>query len=247
MIGNEASLPRTEGETPSGSPLGESGGFLASFGVAVEPQLLELALTHRSWAYEHGGAPHNERLEFLGDSILGQAVTVKLYHDYPELAEGELAKRRAALVSTTALAEVARGLGLGAALRLGKGEKQTGGRDKDSILADTVEAVIGAVFLSTDPATATRFVLDLIAPLLADPDRFSTALDPKTSLQKEAARRGLPHPPYETRGSGPDHDRRYVSRVTLAGVTGEGRGTSKKTAELAAARDAVAQLSGPSR
>ena len=212
------------------------------FGVTVDPALLDLALTHRSWAYEQGGAPHNERLEFLGDSILGQAVTVKLYRDYPELSEGELAKRRSALVSTVALAEVARGLGLGASLRLGKGEKQTGGRDKDSILADTVEAIIGAVFLSTDAETANRFVLDLVAPLFADPDRFTVAVDPKTSLQKEAARRGLPHPPYETSGSGPDHDRRYTSRVTLEGIVGVGEGTSKKTAELAAARDAVEQL-----
>ncbi|MBO1806283.1 ribonuclease III [Leucobacter ruminantium] len=212
------------------------------FGVTVDPELLELALTHRSWAYEHGGAPHNERLEFLGDSILGQAVTVKLYRDYPELSEGELAKRRAALVSTVALAEIARGLDLGALLRLGKGEKQTGGRNKDSILADTVEAIIGAVFLSTDPATADRFVLDLIAPLLADPERFTVTLDPKTSLQKLAAERGLPHPPYDTTGSGPDHDRRYTSHVTLDGVTGTGSGTSKKVAELAAARDAVERL-----
>lgn len=230
---------------PSGSSEGEPGGFLVPFGVDVDPELLELALTHRSWAYEHGGAPHNERLEFLGDSILGQAVTVKLYRDYPELSEGELAKRRAALVSTVALAEVARGLGLGSALRLGKGEKMTGGRDKDSILADTVEAVIGAVYLSTDPLTASRFVLDLIAPLLEDRNRFTVTLDPKTSLQKEAARRGLPHPPYETTGTGPDHDRRYTSRVSLGGVTGEGSGKSKKTAELAAAHDALARLLGP--
>ncbi|MFT4231838.1 MAG: ribonuclease III [Leucobacter sp.] len=208
----------------------------------MDPELLQLALTHRSWAYEHGGAPHSERLEFLGDSILGQAVTVKLYRDYPSLPEGELAKRRAALVSTVALAEVARGLDLGASLRLGRGEELTGGRDKDSILADAVEATIGAVYLSTDPETAARFVLDLIAPLLDDPERFTTTLDPKTSLQKEAARRGLPHPPYETVGDGPDHDRRYTSRVTLDGVTGVGEGTSKKVAELAAARDAVAQL-----
>ncbi|RGE22433.1 ribonuclease III [Leucobacter sp. wl10] len=212
------------------------------FEVAVDPELLQLALTHRSWAYEHGGAPHNERLEFLGDSILGQAVTVKLYREYPELSEGELAKRRAALVSTVALAEVARGLGIGASLRLGRGEELTGGRDKDSILADAVEAVIGAAFLSTDPETADRFVLDLVAPLLADPERFTVTLDPKTSLQKEAARRGQPHPPYETTGSGPDHDRRYTSRVALDGVTGVGEGTSKKVAELAAARDAVEQL-----
>lgn len=212
------------------------------FGVDVDPELLSLALTHRSWAYEHNRAPHNERLEFLGDSILGQAVTVKLYRDFPELSEGELAKRRAALVSTVALAEVARGLGLGASLRLGKGEKQTGGRDKDSILADAVEAIIGAVYLSTDPATSTRFVLDLLAPLFDDPERFTVTLDPKTTLQKEAARRGLPHPPYDTTGSGPDHDRLYSSRVTLDGITGQGSGSSKKVAELAAARDAVAQL-----
>jgi ribonuclease-3 len=93
---------------PSGTPQGDPGGFLVPFGLSVDPELLQLALTHRSWAYEHGAAPHNERLEFLGDSILGQAVTVKLYRDYPELSEGELAKRRAALVSTVALAEVAR-------------------------------------------------------------------------------------------------------------------------------------------
>ena len=232
---------------PSGEPQGEPGGFLVPFGVAVDPELLQLALTHRSWAYEHGGAPHNERLEFLGDSILGQAVTVKLYRDYPTLSEGELAKRRAALVSTLALAEVARGLGIGSSLRLGKGEELTGGRDKDSILADTVEATIGAVYLSTSPAVADRFVLDLIEPLLADPDRFTAALDPKTSLQEEAARRGLPHPPYETTGTGPDHDRRYHAVVHLESVTGRGEGTSKKAAELAAARDAMDQVRSSKR
>lgn len=227
---------------PPSSPEGEPGGFLAPFGIAVDPALLEQALTHRSWAYEHGGAPHNERLEFLGDAILGQAVTVKLYTDYPELSEGELAKRRAALVSSVALAEVARGINLGAELKLGVGEERTGGRQKDSILADTVEAVIGAVYLSTDTETAAAFVLRLIEPLLADPERFTVALDPKTSLQEEAAARGLPHPPYETVGEGPDHDRRYTARVELAGVVGRGSGTSKKVAELAAARHAVEQL-----
>ena len=247
MNGNESSLPRTDREKPSGSPQGGLGGFLVSLGVAVEPELGELALTHRSWAYEHGGAPHNERLEFLGDSILGQAVTVKLYRDYPELSEGELAKRRAALVSSTALAEIARGLGVGEVLLLGKGEELTGGREKDSILADAVEAIIGAVFLSAGPAEADRFVLGLVETLLADPARFTDALDPKTALQQEAGKRGLPHPPYETRGSGPDHDRRYTSHVSVASVTGRGTGTSKKNAELAAARDAVAQLRGQAR
>ncbi|MBP1324957.1 ribonuclease-3 [Leucobacter exalbidus] len=242
MTGNDSSIPHTEAATPSGTPQGGPGGVLHSFGVAVKDELLQLALTHRSWAYEHDGAPHNERLEFLGDSILGQAVTVKLYKDYPELSEGDLAKRRAALVSTVALAEVARGLDLGDWLRLGKGEEGTGGRDKASILADTVEALIGAVYLSTNGEIAARFVLDLIAPLLADPTRFTNSLDPKTTLQAEAAKLGLPHPPYLTAGTGPDHAKRYASTVTLDGVTGFGRGSSKKVAELAAARDAVKQL-----
>ncbi len=194
MTGNVNSLPQHEHEEPSGAPQGAPGGFLRALNVAVDPELLKLALTHRSWAYEHGAAPHNERLEFLGDSILGQAVTVKLYRDHPDLTEGELAKRRASLVSTLALAEVARGLSLGDELKLGRGEEQTGGRDKDSILADTVEAIIGAVFLSTDPVTAAEFVLKLIDPLFEDPERFSETLDPKTTLQKEAANRGLAQP-----------------------------------------------------
>lgn len=212
-----------------------------------ESGLLDLSLTHRSYSYEHDEIPHNERLEFLGDSILGQAVTVKLYRDYPELPEGDLAKRRAALVSTVALAEIARGLDLGQSVRLGKGEEQTGGRDKDSILADTIEATIGAVFLSTDPATANQFVLDLVAPLFADPDRFTVSIDPKTTLQQEAGKRGLPHPPYTTTGAGPDHDRRYTSQVEVDGVVGRGEGRSKKSAELAAARDAVTRLRSRSK
>ena len=240
MTGN--SIPLHEHEEPSGEPQGEPGGFLRPFGVVVDPVLLELALTHRSWAFEHDGAPHNERLEFLGDAILGQAVTARLYRDYPELSEGELAKRRAAVVSTVALAEVARGLSLGASIRLGKGEAASGGAGKDSILADAVEAIIGAVFLSTDTVTAAQFVLDLLAPLFDDIERFAEELDPKTSLQQEAARRGLPHPPYDTTGDGPDHARVFTSTVSLDGVTGRGSGSSKKNAELEAARDAVAQL-----
>ena len=125
-------------------------------GVDIDPELLSVALTHRSFAYENGGIPHNERLEFLGDSILGQAVTVHLFVTHPELEEGALAKRRASVVSTVALAEVARGIDLGAHLRLGRGEDQTGGRDKDSILADTMEAVIGA---TADDITAAAAAL----------------------------------------------------------------------------------------
>lgn len=220
----------------------EVGGFLAPFGVEVDPELLRLALTHRSWAYENGGSPHNERLEFLGDSILGQAVTVKLFTDFPDLSEGELSRRRAALVSSTALAEVARGIAVGEQLLLGVGEERSGGREKESILADAVEAIIGAVYLSTDPETAASFVRALIAPLLADPDRFTVSLDPKTTVQEEADARGVPRPPYEIVGSGPDHDRRFRATVVLDGATGVGEGISKKAAEIAAARELITAL-----
>jgi ribonuclease-3 len=212
--------------------------------VEVSPELLELALTHRSYAYEHGGVAHNERLEFLGDSILGQAVTVMLYRDNPELDEGELAKRRASLVSSAALAEVARQIGLGGHIRLGRGEELTGGRDKSSILADTVEAVIGAAYLDAGGEAATALVMRLIAPLLMDPSRFGAAMDPKTSLQELSARlgRGLPH--YAVTDSGPDHSKRFHATVSLGGTDiAEGNGTSKKQAEMAAALDAWTQLS----
>lgn len=227
---------------PSNSPEGGVDGFLAPFGVCADPELLTLALTHRSWAYENGGAPHNERLEFLGDSILGQAVTVKLFTDYPDLSEGELSRRRAALVSSVALAEVARAIGVGEQLLLGVGEERSGGREKESLLADAVEAIIGAVYLSTDPDTAASFVLQLIDPLLSDPERFSISLDPKTTVQEEADARGIARPSYAIVGSGPDHDRRFRATVELDGVQGSGTGISKKAAEIAAARELVTKL-----
>jgi len=215
--------------------------------VDISPELLELALTHRSFAYEHGGAAHNERLEFLGDSILGQAVTVKLYRDNPTLDEGQLAKRRASLVSSAALAEVARTINLGRYLRLGRGEELTGGRDKSSILADTLEAVIGAAYLDAGGDSATELVLRLLAPLMEDPDRFGAAMDPKTSLQELTARlgRGLPH--YSVTDSGPDHSKRFHASVSVGGEhIAEGDGTSKKQAEMAAALEAWTALSADS-
>lgn len=227
---------------PSGSLQSDSGGFLAHFGVRIDPDLLELALTHRSWAYENGNAPHNERLEFLGDSILGQAITVKLFGDYPDLDEGELSRRRAALVSSAALAEVARGIGLGPHVRLGVGEQRSGGSDKESILADAVEAIIGAVHLSSGSDAAAGFVLALLEPLLGDPERFTVTLDPKTTIQEEADARGVPRPSYAIVAEGPDHGRRYTATVELAGVSGTGAGISKKAAELAAARSVIEQL-----
>ena len=213
-------------------------------GLQVDAGLLELALTHRSYAYEHGGLPTNERLEFLGDSILGQAVTVMLYRDYPLLPEGDLAKRRASLVSTAALSEVARGIGLGRFVRLGRGETLTGGRDKSSILADTVEALIGAVYLDTGVESATRFVMRLLAPMLADPGHFGISMDPKTSLQEAAARLGAGVPVYAVAESGPDHSKVFVATVTVGDVTATGEGTSKKHAEMAAALEAWSLLDG---
>ncbi|TFD67149.1 ribonuclease III [Cryobacterium sp. Hb1] len=217
--------------------------LLATLGVQIEPVILELALTHRSFAYENGGIPTNERLEFLGDSILGQAVTVMLYRTYPDLDEGHLAKRRASLVSTAALARIARGLGLGDYIRLGRGEILTGGRDKASILADTVEALIGATFLDAGGEVATAFVLRLIEPLLAEPGHFGVSMDPKTSLQELAASAGVGIPVYTLESSGPDHSKIFVATVAIgSAVTAQGIGPSKKFAEMAAARGAIDQL-----
>lgn len=213
-------------------------------GVAIDPELLALALTHRSFAYENGGIPHNERLEFLGDSVLGQAVTVMLYTRHPELDEGSLAKRRASVVSTAALAEVARRVGLGEHVLLGRGEEQTGGRDKESILADTTEAIIGATYLSAGPDAATDLVLRLVEPLLADPERYGAAMDPKTSLQELASRLASPPPVYSVVSVGPDHSREFSATVVVGEIASEsGVGTSKKHAEMAAALAAWRALS----
>ncbi len=216
--------------------------------LEIDPELLLLALTHRSYAYENGGIAHNERLEFLGDSILGQAVTVMLYLENPDVDEGELAKRRASLVSSAALAEIATNIDLGRYLRLGRGELLTGGREKQSILADAVEAIIGAAYLSVGPEAATALVMRLIAPLLSDPDRFGAAMDPKTSLQELSTRLGKGLPQYSVTDSGPDHSKRFHAEVAFGGtVIAEGDGTSKKQAEMAAALAAWTILQQTSR
>jgi ribonuclease-3 len=210
-------------------------GLAEQLGVPLGPELLVLALTHRSFAYENGG-----------DSILGQAVTVMLYTENPLLDEGELAKRRASLVSTVALAEVARSIGLGQFIRLGRGEELTGGHDKSSILADTVEAVIGAVYIECGGEAATAFVLRLIRPLLEDPERFGAAMDPKTSLQELSTRLQMGMPAYTVKDSGPDHSKRFHAVVTLAGKpVANGTGTSKKQAEMSAALEAWTLLQLP--
>lgn len=216
--------------------------------LEIDSELLTLALTHRSYAYENGGIGHNERLEFLGDSILGQAVTVMLYLENPDVDEGELAKRRASLVSSAALAEIAVNIELGRYLLLGRGEELTGGREKQSILADAVEAIIGAAYLSVGPDAATALVLRLIAPLLADPNRFGASMDPKTSLQELSTRLGKGLPQYTVTDSGPDHSKRFSATVAVGGdAIATGDGTSKKQAEMAAALAAWAILQRPKR
>ena len=213
-------------------------------GVDIDPETLCLALTHRSYAYEHGGLPTNERLEFLGDSVLGLAVTDALYRDNPTLSEGDLAKRRSAVVSTRALAVVARELDLGEHILLGQGEKLTNGKDKASILADTMEAVIGAAYLSHGMETARAMVMRLIAPMLADEDVLGEGIDWKTRVQEIAAAKRLGAIEYRVSGTGPDHARSFEAVLHIGGTAyGRGDGNSKKEAEQAAAAASTGILS----
>ena len=174
----------------------ESAALLRALDAGLSPELLERALTHRSFAYENGGLPTNERLEFLGDAVLGLIVTDALFREYPDLPEGHLAKLRAAVVNMRALAEVARGLHLGGYVRLGRGEEGTGGRDKSSILADTLEAVIGAVYIERGLAQAGALVHRLFDPVIAQSARLGAGLDWKTSLQELTAAGVLGVPEY---------------------------------------------------
>jgi len=216
---------------------------LGRLGVEIEPALLELALTHRSFAYENGGLPTNERLEFLGDSVLGVVVTSSLYRDNPDLPEGRLAKLRAAVVSSKALALVGRDLGLGDHILLGRGEEATGGRDRSSIVADTVEALIGAVYLDSGLAVASDLVHRLFDPLMASSVALGAGLDWKTSLQELCASGSLGAPEYVVDDSGPDHHKSFRARVRVAGILyGNGRGPSKKDAEQLAAAVAYEAL-----
>ena len=202
----------------------------------LDADLLHRALTHRSFAYEHGGLPTNERLEFLGDAVLGVIITESLYRAHPELSEGRLAKLRAAVVNARALAEVARTLGLGAHIMLGRGEESTGGREKSSILSDTMEALIGAVYLDKGFAVSADVVHRLFDPLMAAASGLGAGLDWKTSLQELSADLGLGVPEYLIEHSGPDHEKTFVARVRVGdGIYGRGTGRSKKEAEQQAA------------
>lgn len=204
-----------------------------------ESGLLDLALTHRSFSYENDGLPHNERLEFLGDAVLQLAVTEELYSAHPTLPEGDLARRRAATVNMRALAVIAQKMGLGAYVKLGRGEDLSGGREKPSILADTTEAVIGAVHLACGQSVSRRFVLELLRPLLESDEFLEAGYDFKTRIQEIAAETGAA-PVYRITAAGPEHSQVFTATVSIPGVvTASGDGASKKDAELAAAQHAV--------
>ena len=212
-------------------------------GETIDESLLLRALTHRSFAYENGGMPTNERLEFLGDSVLGLVVTDSLYTAHPDLAEGQLAKQRAAVVNMRALAGVARTLGLGDYLLLGRGEESTGGRDKASILADTMEALIAAVYLSAGLPAATTFVHHLLDPLMEKSASLGAGLDWKTSLQELTASGSLGVPEYRVTQEGPDHEKSFhAESVVGSELMGSGFGSSKKEAEQMAAEIAWTEL-----
>ncbi len=212
--------------------------------VLRDRDLLKRALTHRSYAYEHGGLPTNERLEFLGDAVLSIVVTDHLYTTYQDMPEGHLAKLRASVVNMNALADVARGIGVGQWLLLGRGEEFSGGRDKASILADTFEALLGAVYLDRGLGNAGKVIHRFFDPLMADAATRGASLDWKTSLQELTAARALGVPEYVVTESGPDHAKRFVATAVVGGREwGGGRGRSKKEAEQRAAEAAWTVLS----
>ena len=209
----------------------------------IDSSLIDLALRHRSWCSEHGGVSSNERLEFLGDSILGLVVTDHLFRDAPESSEGVLARRRSELVSAVALAGVARQIGLGSAMALGKGEESTGGREKTSILADALEAVIGAVYLDGGMGAATSVVLRLLWDRIEVATSGGPGSDHKSRLQELSAQRFSQLPRYLLTEEGPEHLKVFQAEVTVAEhVWGRGTGRSKKEAEQAAAFEACDAL-----
>jgi ribonuclease-3 len=220
----------------------EQAELAAALGVDLDPGLLRRALTHRSYAYENGGLPHNERLEFLGDAVLGIVITEHLFRAHPDLPEGKLAKLRASVVNMRALATLARSIGphgLGAYLLLGRGEEGTGGRDKASILADTLEAVFGAVYLDHGIDGSRKVIHTLFDDMLDAVANAGAGLDWKTSLQELTAELGLGVPEYVMSSTGPDHEKTFTAKASVAGeVFAASTGRSKKEAEQLAAETA---------
>jgi len=216
--------------------------LMSDFGVSIDPELLVQALTHRSFAHEHGDVPTNERMEFLGDAVLGLVAAEELYRNYPERPESELTQMRAAIVSQQPLAEIARSLGIGEFILLGKGERDHGGGDKDSILSDTVEALIGATYINHGSELAGVFVRRLIGDRILHAGEPASVADPKTALIEYCNAEDLPNPEYIVTSVGPAHALKFTARVEVNGIVGTGEGTAKKHAEKAAALAVLGQL-----
>lgn len=220
--------------------------LLDALGVDLPDDLLTIALTHRSYAYENGGLPTNERLEFLGDAVLGLVITAEIFDRYPQRSEGELAKLKSAVVNTQALAEIARNLtpdGLGSYLLLGRGEMASGGAQKASLLADGLESLLGATYIRYGHEVARTVVLGLFEPVLQTAADLGAGLDWKTSLQELSAARRLGVPSYSVTSTGPEHDKQFTARAMVDGVDhGTGVGRTKKEAEQQAAAAAYAVL-----
>jgi ribonuclease III len=208
-------------------------------GIGVDPDLLRLALVHRSYCAESPGEEPNERLEFLGDAVLGLVATAHLFRTFPDLREGDLARIKAAVVSSATLAVVARDIGLGQALLLGRGEENSGGREKPSLLADCLEAVIGAVYISNGLVAAESFVLEHLGESIEEEATRSVLGDPKNVLQELASQLGLEAPAYRRSDHGPEHAKVFTAEVELGAIHGRGEGRSKKEAERHAAMAAL--------
>lgn len=213
-----------------------------------DPLLLREALTHKSYSNEQPGreVPYSERLEFLGDAVLDLVVSDLIFHAYPALPEGELTRIRAEIVSERGLAEVGRRIGIGECLLLGRGEDRSGGREKDSLIADAFEAVLGAVFRDGGLEDAAQIVRRLCLPAIGEAARRKSGVDYKTRLQELLQGRcGRPPVYVLVDAEGPDHDRTYTVEVRSGGETmGQGRGRTKKGAEQEAAREALDRLGG---
>ncbi|NLA57036.1 MAG: ribonuclease III [Corynebacterium humireducens] len=217
--------------------------LLDALGATVSDTHLRLALTHRSFANENGNLPNNERLEFLGDAVLGLSVANQLYDQYPSRPESDISKMRASIVSRFGLADIAREINLGPHILLGRGELVTEGREKDSILADTTEALLGAIYLEHGFEVARSVVLRLFAEKINTASASNIHRDWKTNLQERAAELKYPMPVYEATSTGPEHDLTFSALVTVNGVElGRGVGPSKKIAEQASAREAYLAL-----
>jgi ribonuclease-3 len=208
-----------------------------------DPELLRRAMCHRSWVAESDDVFSNERLEFLGDAVLGWVVADLVFHRFADLAEGALTDLRKSVVNSIALAEVAAELRVGEHLLLGKGEDAAGGREKVSILSDAMEAILGAVYLDGGPDPAFALIERLFVHRLEHAVGTLDRLDYKSALQEVLAQQGRPSPDYKVRSTGPDHDKTFFAKVVVAKVViGEGEGRSKKAAEQAAASAAFAAL-----